>query len=154
LDYQIDEMDRRIIKLLSKDGRMPFTELAAQLKVTEKTVRLRYKNLVENEILKVMGYINAPSLNLNTSAIIQLKVLPQKINDAVKELKTLRDIRYITMTSGPYSLLVQVVVPTQIALTQILHQINGIAHITEMNTIIQLEVYKNTFDFFEGEESE
>ena len=74
VDYQIDELDRGIIKMLSRDGRIPFSEIANELEVTEKTIRLRYKNLVQNEIIEVVGVVNPIALGLKAGAIIQLKV--------------------------------------------------------------------------------
>lgn len=148
MGYEIDDMDRGIIKHLSIDGRMSFTEIASNLNVTEKTIRLRYKNLLDNGILSVVGVVNPVALGVKSGAIIQLKVKPQTIKEAVDELKKFREIRYITMTSGPYSILVQIAVPGPDEITDTLHRINELEYITEMNTIVQLAVYKNTYDYF------
>jgi Lrp/AsnC family transcriptional regulator, regulator for asnA, asnC and gidA len=146
--YEIDELDRGILKYLSNDGRMSFTEIAAALNVSEKTVRLRYKNLLENEIMKVVGVVNPVSLGIKSGAIIQLKVAPQSMEKAVEALKEFREVRYITLTTGPYSLLAQIAVPGQDDITAVIRKINETPYITEMNTIIQLDVYKNTYDYF------
>jgi Lrp/AsnC family transcriptional regulator for asnA, asnC and gidA len=148
LKYEIDDLDRGIIKYLSKDGRMSFTEIASNLNVSEKTIRLRYKNLLDNGIIEVVGVVNLIALGIKLGAIIQLKVTPQCIDKAIAALKAIREIRYITMTTGPYSLLVQIAVPSQDDITQVLYKINEIPFITEVNTIIQLDVYKNTYDYF------
>ncbi|RDU38047.1 AsnC family transcriptional regulator [Neobacillus piezotolerans] len=148
MKYQVDELDRGIIKQLARDGRMSFTEIAAALNVTEKTVRLRYKNLLDNGIMGVFGVVNPVAIGVKAGAIIQLKVMPQRVKEAVEELKKFREIRYITMTSGPYSLLVQIAVPTQDDITETLLKINQLTCITEMNSIIQLEVYKNSYEYY------
>ncbi|MEN8700478.1 Lrp/AsnC family transcriptional regulator [Bacillus infantis] len=147
MKYEIDELDRGIIKLLSKDGRMSFTEIAGKMNVTEKTVRLRYKNLIDNHILEVVGVVNPIALGLKAGAIIQLKVRAQSIHKVIDELKTFREIRYVTLTSGQYSLLVQIAVPSQDEITDLLLRLNGLEDITEVNSIVQLEVFKNTFEF-------
>ncbi|MEH7306637.1 Lrp/AsnC family transcriptional regulator [Neobacillus drentensis] len=146
--YEIDELDRGILKYISKDGRMSFTEIASGLNVTEKTVRLRYKNLLDNGVMEVVGVVNPSALGIKSGAIIQLKVTPQSLNKAIEAMREFREIRYITMTTGPYSLLVQIAVPGQDDITAVIHKINEIPYITEMNTIIQLDVYKNTYDYF------
>jgi Lrp/AsnC family transcriptional regulator, regulator for asnA, asnC and gidA len=147
LKYIIDELDRGIIKYLSMDGRMSFSEIASNLKVTEKTVRLRYKNLIDNGILEVVGVVNPVAMGIKAGAIIQLKVRPQKVNEAIAELQTFREIRYITLTSGPYQLLLQIAVKTQDDITETLLKMNELPCIKEINSIIQLEVYKNTFEY-------
>lgn len=148
MKYEIDELDRGIVKQLSKDGRVSFTEIASNLNVTEKTIRLRYKNLVDQGIIEVVGVVNPIAIGIKSGAIIQLKVTPQCIMKAIDALKEIREIRYITMTTGPYSLLVQIAVPGQDDITNVLQRLNEIPFITEMNTIIQLDVYKNTYDYF------
>ncbi|WP_059173134.1 Lrp/AsnC family transcriptional regulator [Bacillus sp. FJAT-27445] len=148
MKYEVDELDRGIIKHLARDGRMSFTEIAAALHVTEKTVRLRYKNLLDNGIMGVFGVVNPVAIGVKAGAIIQLKVLPQRVKEAIEELKKFREIRYITMTSGPYSILVQIAVPTQDDITGTLLKINELTCITEMNSIIQLEVFKNSYEYY------
>ena len=145
--YEIDELDRGIIKLLSKDGRMSVTELALQLSVTEKTVRLRYKNLVENDILSVVGVVNPLALGLKAGAIIQIKVMPRTIPVVIEELKKIRQVRFITLTSGEYPLLVQINVQDLDGITETVYELNEIDEITEVNTLVQLEVFKNTFEY-------
>lgn len=148
MKYEIDDLDRGIIKHLASDGRMSFSEIAATLNVTEKTIRLRYKNLKDNGIFEVVGVVNPVAIGVKAGAIIQLKVLPQKLKEAVSLLKEFKEIRYITLTSGPYSLLVQIAVPTQDDITEILFKINELPCITEMNSVIQLEVYKNSYEYY------
>ena len=143
----IDELDRQIIKLLSNDGRMSFTEIANKLNVTEKTVRTRYKNLIDHGILEVVGVVNPIALGIRAGAIIQLKVESQKLFDVIDRLKEMKEVRYITLTSGCYQLLIQIAVPSQDEITDVVKTLNNIQGIIEMNTIIQLEVYKNTFDY-------
>ncbi|MBA2876143.1 Lrp/AsnC family transcriptional regulator [Thermaerobacillus caldiproteolyticus] len=147
MKYDIDELDRQIIKLLSNDGRMSFTEIANKLNVTEKTVRTRYKNLIDHGILEVVGVVNPIALGIRAGAIIQLKVEGQKLFDVIDQLQELKEVRYITLTSGCYQLLIQIAVPSQDEITDIVKTLNSIQGIIEMNTIIQLEVYKNTFDY-------
>lgn len=148
MKYNLDELDIGIIKSLSKDGRVSFTEIASNLSVTEKTIRLRYKSLVDNEIISVVGVVNPVAIGIKSGAIIQLKVIPQGMDQAIEALKAFREIRFITMTSGPYPLLAQIAVPGQDDITRLIHEINKIPFITEINTIVQHEVYKSTFDYF------
>ena len=143
----LDQIDRGIIKLLSIDGRMSFTEMASQLAVTEKTIRLRFKNLIENEVLSVVGIVNPISLGIKAGAIIRIKVLPNKLQNAIEALQAIQEIRYISLTSGNYPLLVQITMQTQEDIKNTILKLNKIECITEMNTIVQLDVFKNSFEY-------
>lgn len=148
MEYDIDDLDRGIIKALSMDGRMSFKEIAGRLNVTEKTIRLRYKSLVENKILEVVGVVNPITLGLKSGAIIQIKVGPHSISKVIELLKKIKGVRYITLTSGEYPLLVQTTAPNQEEITETINKLNQIQEITDINTIVQLQVYKNSFDYF------
>ncbi len=147
LEYEIDELDQKLIQLLSVDGRMSFRKLAEELNVTEKTVRLRYKNLRDSNTLDVVGVVNPIALGLKAGAIIQLKVHPQTINQVIEELGEMKEIRYVTLTSGEYPLLVQINVADQEAITKTVLKITDLDQVTDINTIVQLQIYKNTFEY-------
>ncbi|MCK6256086.1 Lrp/AsnC family transcriptional regulator [Fictibacillus sp. KIGAM418] len=143
----IDQLDKGIIKLLSKDGRMSFTEIAQRLNVTEKTVRTRYNNLVENNILEVVGVVNPISLGVKVGAIIQISAIPPRMEDTIKKLQEIAGIRFITLTSGEYQLLVQANVRHYEEITEIVKSIHKIEGINKTNVILQMDIYKNSFEY-------
>ena len=51
----IDETDWAIIGLLRENGRLPNTEIAKGLKISEAAVRKRLKRLIDEEIIRVLG---------------------------------------------------------------------------------------------------
>ena len=147
MEYELDDLDHGIIKHLSEDGRLSFTDLSKCLNVTEKTIRLRYKNLKDKEILDIVGIVNPIAVGLKTGAIILMKVKPKMLQAAIEELKKIVLIRYITVISGEYPLLVQITVKSQDKITEVVYAINEIEEITEVKTLIQLELHKNTFEY-------
>ncbi|WP_246943125.1 Lrp/AsnC family transcriptional regulator [Bacillus pinisoli] len=147
MNGQIDELDRGIIRCLSKDGRMSFTEIATQLNVTEKTIRSRYKNLIDHEILQVVGVVNPTAIGVKAGAIIELMVELMALEQVIEGLRNLREVRFITTTSGKYQIMTQIAVPSQDDLSSSFKRIRDIPGIIEMNSIIQLNVYKNTFQY-------
>jgi Lrp/AsnC family transcriptional regulator for asnA, asnC and gidA len=144
---KIDDLDKQIIKLLSRDGRMSFTEIAQRLNVTEKTIRARYNNLIEKKILEVVGIVNPISLGVKVGSIIQIKVLPTKLMNIVEQLKAKKEIRYITLTSGDYQLLIQINLKDYDELTKVVKELMNMDGIIGTNVMMQMDVYKNTFDY-------
>ncbi|WP_456279232.1 Lrp/AsnC family transcriptional regulator [Bacillus sp. AK128] len=147
MNGQIDDLDRGIIKCLSADGRMSFTEIATQLNVTEKTIRSRYKNLLDHEIMQVVGVVNPTAIGVKAGAIIELKVELVALESVIEDLKDLKEVRFITTVSGKYQLIIQLAAPTHDDLSVSFKRIRNIQGIVEMNSIIQLQVYKNTFQY-------
>jgi len=147
VSVKIDDLDKQIIKLLSRDGRMSFTEIAQRLNVTEKTIRARYNNLIEKKILEVVGIVNPISLGVKVGSIIQIKVLPTKLMNIVEQLKAKKEIRYITLTSGDYQLLIQINLKDYDELTKVVKELMNMDGIIGTNVMMQMDVYKNTFDY-------
>lgn len=144
----IDELDKGIIKFLANDGRMSFTEIASNLFVTEKTIRTRYKHLLEQDILNVVGVVDPVAIGIKAGAIIQLKVQLPILEQVIEDLKKLKEVRFITTISGKYQVIIQVAVPTCDDLSASFKKIRSIHGLEEMNTSVQLEVHKNTFEYF------
>ncbi|MCZ2257348.1 Lrp/AsnC family transcriptional regulator [Sporosarcina sp. G11-34] len=141
----VDDLDKRIIKLLSKDGRMSFRELSKTLEVTEKTIRMRYTNLIDSGILEIVGRINPITIGLKEGAVIQLKVTPNGLQQVIEYLKRIQHIRYITVTTGEYPLLIQVAAANQEQITELILSLYEHSEITELNTMIQLAVSKSSY---------
>jgi Lrp/AsnC family transcriptional regulator, leucine-responsive regulatory protein len=59
----MDAVDYQIIEFLSKDGRMPFAQIAAQIGKSTATVHQRVRRLRER------GYINSFTVDLNWEAL-------------------------------------------------------------------------------------
>ena len=70
----IDEIDLEIIKMLSEDGRIPFTQIAKQLGVSTGMIRQRYHRLVENNLLQVVAVTNPMLMGYAIMAQIGVKV--------------------------------------------------------------------------------
>ncbi len=142
---QLDELDTQIIKLLSKDGRMSFRDLAKNTEVTEKTVRFRYAHLIDSGILEIVGRINPITIGLKEGAVIQLKVKPGCMDSVIEYLSSIQSIRYITVTTGDYPLLIQVAAANQEEITELILELYNHIEISELNTMIQLKVSKSSY---------
>lgn len=143
----IDDLDKGIIKLLSKDGRMSFTEIANRLDVTEKTIRTRFNNLIDNKMIDIVGIVNPISLGLKVGAIVQIKVDQNKINEIIEKLNSINGVRYVSLIAGEYQLLIQVNVHDYDGLTDTVKELYKIDGILTTQVLLQLDVYKNTFEY-------
>ena len=54
----MDQIDLDIISFLQTDGRMPFTDIAKALDVSEGTVRNRVARLVQDRMLQIVGMVD------------------------------------------------------------------------------------------------
>src|SRR2546430_17677487 len=69
----IDEIDQRIIEALQLDGRRPFTKLAAELGISEASVRQRVNNLINTQVMQIVPLTNPLKLRFPRASIIGIR---------------------------------------------------------------------------------
>ena len=74
----VSDLDKRIIEHLQQDGRRPFTQIAADLGVSEAAVRARTNRLVERGILQVVGVTDPLKLGFQQMAMIGIRCQADK----------------------------------------------------------------------------
>nr|WP_275403098.1 Lrp/AsnC family transcriptional regulator [Sporosarcina limicola] len=102
-------------------------------------------NLIDSGILEIVGRINPITIGLKEGAFIQLKIKPNGLNKVIEDLKNIQHIRYITITTGEYPLLIQVAAANQEHITKLILSLYEHSEIIELNTMIQLEVSKSSY---------
>lgn len=141
-----DRLDLDIIAHLQEDGRKPFREIALDTGVTEKTVRLRVNQLRESNVLQIVGVVNPIEFGLQVGALVQLSVEESHMTGCVERLREMIPVRFVTVTSGEYQLLLQVIMKSYHDVSRFIqHDLAELPGLRRTNTIIQLEVLKNEF---------
>src|SRR3982750_1633015 len=69
----VSELDKRIIEHLQQEGRRPFTQIAAELGVSEAAVRARTNRLVERGVLQIVGVTDPLRLGFQQMAMIGIR---------------------------------------------------------------------------------
>lgn len=105
---KLDKIDRAIIAHLQVVGRMPFTEIATRLKVSEGTVRHRVIRLTDIGVLQVAGTVEPQLLDWNAAGMIGVGVQAGMIEEAAAEITRFPEATYLFMASGGYDLFVEV----------------------------------------------
>src|SRR5260370_15238000 len=103
----LDEIDRRVIKILQVDGRRPNTEIARELHVSETTIRKRIAQLVSRGLINIVAVPTPRAIGLNLSAIIGISVTLPKLTQISEELKRQREVRYVGVSTGRYDIIVE-----------------------------------------------
>ena len=64
----LDALDFEILSCLQKDGRMSFTIIAENLKVSIGTVRTRFNKLIEDGTVSIIGRVDPDKVGFNCYA--------------------------------------------------------------------------------------
>ena len=105
-----DELNRKIIAMLQQDGRIPYKDIAAELNVSEGTVRNRVNRMKEAGVLKIVALADPVAMRYQSDAMIGIKVSSVSTPGRVAErLSECQEVIYIVWVSGRYDLLVEIV---------------------------------------------
>ncbi|MEL7220929.1 MAG: Lrp/AsnC family transcriptional regulator [Bacteroidota bacterium] len=143
---QLDPIDRRILRELTQDARIPFTQLAKKLRVSNTLVHQRVKKLKENGIITEAVYLVDPwKLGYHTSAYAQIMLAHAKYHREVeKELAKIPEIVECVNIAGRYALIVKIYATNNRHLRDIIYErIQPIEGVEGTNTTISFETAFN-----------
>jgi Lrp/AsnC family transcriptional regulator for asnA, asnC and gidA len=117
---QLDTTDQEIIKIL-REEHISNTDLAKELGVSEGTVRQRLKKLKQSGILKITAGINPDVLENQQAALVAVNVAKAALLEhKAGELSELPHVLSVSIVSGRYDLLVEVLVDSNHGLVDFL----------------------------------
>jgi len=141
-NYEIDNVDLKILNLLMEDAKIPYTEIAKKVFVSGGTVHVRMKKLEE------MGVVQGTTLKLDYSKLgyditcfIGIYLQKSSLYDEVVErLTEIPEIVTVNYTTGNYSIFVKLHCRDTKHLREVLHdKIQKVEGIERTETLISLE---------------
>ena len=142
----MDEVDRLILQTLQEDGRAPFTQIARQAGVSETTIRLRYRSLVEQGVIRTVGVVDPYALGFDAPAVIAVTVEPGTTDQVANKIVELPEVSYLVMTLGSHDLIVEVFCRDLPHLTQLItEQIQLISGVRSTETLVIARTYKLSY---------
>ncbi len=145
----IDRLDREIIEALQANGREPFRRIAAQLGVSEATVRNRYARLCRENVLQVTGVTNPLGLGFDAQAMIGVRT-NGPVQDVADEVAGWREASYVVIAAGQYDVLVELVCSDRRHLLEIINRIRAIPSVVSTESFMYLELWKQLYDWGTG----
>ncbi|MEJ5226043.1 MAG: AsnC family transcriptional regulator, partial [Anaerolineales bacterium] len=82
----MDDLDRAILHMLQEDGRAPFTQIAKKVGLSETAVRSRYKNLVEQGVVRTVSIVDPYALDFQAPALINIAVMPGQLEAVARQV--------------------------------------------------------------------
>jgi Lrp/AsnC family transcriptional regulator for asnA, asnC and gidA len=144
----LDPLDGRIIRALQRDGRIPYSTLAAQLGVAEGTIRKRVARLVAEGYVRIVAVANPFKVGMDVVAIIGLNVARGRMTGALRRLRAMDPVRYIGVTTGTFDYIIEVVLPsTRDLLRFLVADLGRVPGLTRTETSLVLEIPKQSYDW-------
>lgn len=103
-DVQIDELDRQLIDILSKDARTSNRRIAADLGVTEGTVRGRIRRLQQDGLIAFTAITSFELADSTKMAFIGVQVEVNRVREIAERISDLADINAVMVTMGRFNI--------------------------------------------------
>ncbi|MEK4566247.1 Lrp/AsnC family transcriptional regulator [Alkalihalobacillus sp. FSL R5-0424] len=145
---KIDAVDRAILMHLQTNGKSAFTRIASSLQVSEGTVRMRVKKMLEKKYFQFMIHMDPASVGLEVQVIIWVKTQLGQQDQVAEELSKLPEVRFTAAFSGQYDLIVQAYFRNKEELIQFVNKkLASISGIITSDLSIELKQYKDSFSY-------
>ena len=141
---ELEATDRRILELLSVDGRMSFTDLGKATGLSTSAVHQRVKRLEQRGLIQGYGAtINHAEIGLPLTAFISIRPMdPSQPDDAPERLRGVKEIESCWSGAGDESYILKVRVSTPTDLEDLLARVRAAANVTTRTTIVLSTPYE------------
>ena len=145
---QLDGVDRRMIRLLQRDGRMPIVALAKELGISETTARTRLKRLRQDQVIDVVAVSNPIRLGFEIIGNLKVSIDLRKKDAILSRLKEIDQLNYIALTTGGTDLDIEFIARSLDEFKNLIFEkIPQIEGVTSLQTSLIVEIVKDTWDF-------
>ena len=127
---KIDNLDKKILSILSKNARIPFKDVAAECGVSRAAIHQRVQRLIDSDVITGSGFdVNPKSLGYSTCTYVGITLL-----------ELIPEVVECHFTTGPYTMMVKLYARDN---EQLMHLLNGqlqeIPGVVATETLISLE---------------
>ncbi|MBN2739402.1 MAG: Lrp/AsnC family transcriptional regulator [Rhodobacteraceae bacterium] len=135
----MDELDQKILGLLSADARISLATMARRLRVARSTVQARLERLETNGV--IAGYTvklgeEAKAARLRATVLLEIDLRVQAA--ILQKLRTLPEIERIVTSSGRIDLMLQIAANSTPQLDKVLDVIGEIPGVRDSESLIHL----------------
>jgi Lrp/AsnC family transcriptional regulator, leucine-responsive regulatory protein len=134
----MEKLDRRILALLARDGRMSYTDIGKETGLSTSAAQQRVRRLEQRGVIR--GYhasLDAEHLGLMVTAFVAIKPFdPSQPDDAPERLRHIEEIVSCYSVAGDASYLLKVQVPTMAQLESLLARIRSDGKVSTRTTTV------------------
>ena len=139
---KIDNLDKKILEIISNNARIPFKDVAAECGVSRAAIHQRVQRLIDMGVIIGSGYhVNPNSLGYNTCTYVGITLERGSMyKGVVDQLQKIPEIVECHFTTGPYTMLVKLYARDNNHLMELLNdRMQEIPGVVATETLISLK---------------
>ena len=133
--------------MLQNDGRLPYSDIAEALCVSEGTIRNRVQRMREAGMLNIVALVDPLAIKYQADAMLGINVgSPHTPRQVAERLSEFNEVVYVLWVSGRFDLMVEVVCDSTKSFQTFLElHCFGSADIDQFEIMAGIEMFKNQF---------
>ncbi len=142
--YQPDEIDRKLIQMLTLDGRMPYSDMAREVALSETRVRVRVSRLIQEGFVEIVAIPNLIRLGADQMAMIGIQAAGN-IEEIADILSEDNQVTFLAICAGSYDLMIEVVCQDKDSMLQLIQKIRNLRGVKHTETFMYLKTPKSMY---------
>lgn len=141
----MDELDRKILRVLEADGRISFTALGDRIGLSKTPCWSRVKDLEASGVIEGYGAQLSPQkLGLAIRALVHIVVAFDRYVEFEDAILRHQSVRCCHAVTGEYDYVLEILAPDMMALDDLLrNNLSQLPGVTRFNTSITTRLIKN-----------
>jgi Lrp/AsnC family transcriptional regulator for asnA, asnC and gidA len=142
--FELDAIDRQLIGLLQRDGRMPYSQLAAEAGISRAAATARVRSLTKHGVLAIVAATDLMYLGYLVRTIF-CKVEGGSRRNAARRLAALPEVTYCIIGAGAADLQLEIACRNPGHLSDVLERIVAVEGVRIAETFEFLEMVKQSY---------
>lgn len=152
---QVDSLDKKILKIIAQNARIPFLEVARECNVSGAAVHQRVQKMIAGNFLKGSEFIvNTYKMGYRTCAYLGITIKDTSyLNSIVKTLSDIPEIAECHYTTGKFAIFIKIYArDNRHLLNLVLEKITPIPGVDNAETLFMSldEVFSRQISVFDG----
>ena len=140
----LDQIDRSILKVLSKDGRMTVTELAKHVGLSKTPCQIRLKRLIDDGFIQgFKAKLNPSKMSLEHVCFVEVTMSDTRedaLNAFNEAVKAIPEIEQCHMIAGSFDYLLKIRTSDILSYRQVLGEsISSLPHVASTSTHVSMQ---------------
>ena len=126
MSIKLDQLDKEIIDLLTKDGRMSCAEIARAIgTVSERSVRYRLEKLIADNVIRITAQPVPQALGYSIVADVFIEVDSGQVLDIARKIASYEFVSYVACSTGESDISIQIITQNNRELYEFVTEVLG-----------------------------
>jgi len=141
----LDDINKRIIEQLQRDGRMSYANLAKKIGLSEAAARQRVQRMLDSGVMQIVAVTDPLTLGFRRQVMIGIKV-EGDMRSVANQIAQIPEVDYVVVCAGSFDVLAELVCTDDEHLLWLLNdKIRTIAGVSTTETFVYLKLAKQTY---------